>query len=1184
MNISGVLIKFILIFKKENEADQNNVEIYGSEVDARLSDCVKDLTDGEYCIANMRMYDDKEDRFRLYGTNEQHAQSPEKKAMPFTYCEGTSTQPATAPDRNVIYMEMDMPVSKAFYHKIIRVSLQPCFYLSAREIYVTIMSGLCDFVDNRRLLINRITTNLSADAKLFESLHNYHQAIMCSQFAKIKGFDVIKAYFDGHCNLANSANMMEIILVHLAGANDDTSVQRRIEQIRAKNDIFQSFVSGVKIKYCLVTADSCSHRVGEKSLGGIFSDLFEQFPTTQLHNNHAGCCWVIDSEFLACNQQLFEPGFYAGSTPSSVSLEIDFRPLTDERAVMKMEKARDVINKVLCCEFVCGNHITQLTLYISELNMELDTTKIRAESCIIHLDNCGSKVLSTLPAKIEELYMKSMFITDTVTLSESLVLCVCKNVTLKADTRIVVPNKTTNLVLCNVDGVVQSAIFGTVTCLPPSEISYKMTDFNGLFTLQMRNVQYKSASVLSGCFACIILEKVVIAPPHQLELKGDVWNISISTCSGSIDLMDTKCLESLQFTQKLNSNLKIRFPPTIRGLYLSDVCVQQDLIINCLVRELHVNQANIATGCTFKLVQECSNVTIRSSVGVFILNGMIMESTGRSQDESFAYKRTNNGLCNISAVAVQLESEKRAIHNIKAVYLKGVVFKKCVIFGIDDRIRSFYIDHFNGIVSLTGIVVSTLTGGETASFKVERPVLQDHMDITAVNLLVKEPTEIKCNLGSLLLQNVKCHEQELELRVYGMCEFIGISNYTGLLDIAVLNLIGASFENAILDYKKATNYLNMYGKIGLNGHSLPDNIRYVALSGITVTKNTFYLHKMLREIEIVSCKGHFNFKGLFGIYRLAIEPDSNFILEGAEGPHASLKLRNMVLHDPFNTSNRVNALTLKNLSTDEQSVLQIDSECHSAYIQQSECGIAWVNGTETSKMNCYENECCMLQKSNKPGLFLLKMTHTCLSRRLVLLGCFESVVLEKIQGQSDCPIVINSACTSVLIQGLDGVLSFPDSESLNEIYVDAASMRNTEIHLTVTTSFFVKIEYEFMGGGSVEVHIWLTRFSCLRFSCEYSNKSLREAFETLNCSQPKFQLTALNDTSQDGTNSHYLVNGSDLDVFAVLNEHLKMMKQNAVLNGHLKNDKTKYQAYLAKSMKQITISRSSTGHNLAIRV
>lgn len=1164
MNILGVLIKFILIFKKENEEDQNNVEIYESEVDAGLSDCVNDRTDGEYCIRNMRKYDGKEDRFRLYGTNEQHTRSPKKKGMPFIYYEGSSAQPATDPNSNAIYMEIDMPVSKALYHEIIRVPFEPCFSLSAEEIYVTIMSGICDFVDNRKSLIDRIINYLCANEDSFELLHEYHQAIMCSWFAQIEGFDVIEACFNDHCNLANSANIMEMVFVHLTEANDDISVRRQIEQIRARNDIFQSFVSVVKINYCLVTADSFSHRIGEQSLGGIFSDLFEQFPVTRPYSNHAGCFWVINSESSAYNQ----PGFYTRGTTSSIPLEIDFRPLTDERAVMKVEKARDVINKVLSCEFVCGNRITQLTLYISELNMELDTTRIRAKTCVIHLDNCGSKVLNTLPAKIEVLHMKSMFITDTATLSESMELCVCTNVILKASTRIVVPNWTTNLMLCSVEGVVQSAGFGTVRCSQLSEIYYKITNFHSLFTLQMRNVKYESASVLSGCFTCITLEKVVIAPPYQLELKCDVWNISISTCSGIIDLLGTKCLESLTFTRKIGSNLKIHFPPTIRELYLSDVCVQQDLEINCLVKKLHVYQAEIATGCTFRLVQECTNVMIHSSVGTFILNGMIVESTRKLPDESFCYKRANNGLCTISAVAVRLKSEKYAIRNVLAVYLRDVTFKERMIFDIDDRIRSFHINRFNGTVSLTGIIVSTLTGGETANFSVVGPVIQDHMDITAIDLLVEESTEIKCNLGNLLLRDVKCHEQELELSVYGTCEFIGICNYTGLLNIAILNLIGAYFENAVLDYRRATNYLNMQGEIGLIEYSLPDNIRYVILNGITVIKNIFYLHKMLRGIKIVLCEGHFNFKGLFGIHRLAIEPDSDFILDETEGSHASLKLRNLVLHDTFNTSNRVKALTLNNLSTDKQSVLWIDSACHSAYIQQSECEIVWVNGTKTSEINCYKSECYVLQQSNKPGLFMLKIAHTCLSRRIVLLECFESVVLEKVQGQSDCPIVVNSACTGVLIQELDGVLVCPDSESLNEIYVDASSMGNTEIHLTVTTNFFVKIEYVFMDESSVEVQIWLTRFSRLIFSREYSNRSLKKVFKILNCSQPKFQLTALGDTPQDSTSSHYLVDGSGLDVFSVLHEHLK-------------NDKTKY---LAKSMKRIEISRSSTGHHLAIRV
>lgn len=1157
MNVANFLVRYVLIFIKEDVNDQNYQLMCESAAETGLGAYLHKCTDVKHLSTTPQNYLQEGDEFQSHDTNEQCQPSFEEEIVTIASRKHVSTSSDNTSRKETTVVKVYIPLSKVLYQKIIQMKAEPCFSLNTKEIYEIIVSKLYSILDIRILLLNFILQELNSNEQSLKLMHEHHWRQIHEQLAEINEFETMEDCLIECRDSENAKDKIEEVLVHSLASGNDLSGRNMVEEIDKQwNKLFLRFVNEVRKVFSFKIRDSDNqHATVPSTINAsepaiIYSlDQFNMFYI--VHHLKMSCY------FLNANEQLLEQKFDIGDTEWKFSLEIDFEPSFVENTAMITDKVHDMLNKLLKCKFVCGNHVAKLILHIRDVDMELDTAEISDKECIFHLHSCGSKVLQSLPRRTVELHMKRMIIMQTVALNESIICIIGIDVFIEQNARIVIPRSCTNLVLQNVEGMVQCVNFRRFYCFICSRFSYDR-DENGYLGFSMTRVICDSDLELKGNFMNLVLENVLVTQPHAMRFTGLLRNALFSGCVGAFNLDGMNCIEIFELTKLLQPNFNVVLPYHICVMHLVNAQVQRDLVIDNSLDSLYISKTTIADGSAFKLEKRCSYIKILCSKGKYILcDEMTLEPLNDPTKQQFRYKEVEDGLCDIMAISTQFFIENSECYVVKKVIMMDVMFTNTVLVTVDSRVDSFNLDRFKGIISLKGIVIGEFFGDSLSSLSISEAVYDTKRNVFAKGLVVKTPVEISCDLNELMLDNVRFDYPGSGFCIIKGCTNIFIRQYTGLLSVEFLFLIDARLEDAKLYYIEQKKTLIMKGKIKLDGYSLPQHVQYIELNTITVTKtNKFDLHDQLEEIRISECEGLFNLHNPFGICSLQLKQTSVVEFVSLYDMMKIVKLYDLTLEGTLVTTNHVKYLMLRGINAKDESFIRLNSTCQRLYVEKSTCKIHCDNGEKSMVLDVRDGERYFFDRNTPSELFLLKLIGGCLSREIVLLNNIRVVHLTETNGNSDHPIVINSACTDIYIQKCSGVIRCPYFENLDAIHVLEFTDSSLKIYLETTQDLDIRIDYTLDNGIVMSVHIHLTKPCCLLFS--YSRGVMGELPENVANFQSVLVSYTSNDVLHHAESSFDLGDNSELDIFNVLNEL------------HRNNEK-KYPVYSCNRIKQIAI-------------
>lgn len=1039
MNVANFLVRYVLIFVKEDVNDQNYQLMCESAAETGLSAHIHKYTDVKHLSTTPQNYTQEGSEFQSHDMNEQCQPSFDEEIVTFANREHASTSSDNTSGEETRLVEVYVPLPKVLYQKIIRMKAEPCFSLNTKEIYEIIVSKLYGILDMRILLIKFIIQELNSNEQSLKLMHDHHWRQTYEQLAKIDEFKKMEGCLTERRDFENAKDKIEEVLVHSVASGNDIAGRNMIKKFDEQwNKLFLRFVKEVRKEFSFEIKDSCNQHATVPSTINASEPAIIHFPLDQFNMFYIVHHLKMSSDFLNANEQLLEQKFDIGGTEWRFSLEIDFEPSFVENTAMSTDMVHDTLNKLLKCKFVCGNHVANLILHIRDVNMELDTAEISDKECIVHLHSCGSKVLQSLPRRTVELHMKHMILTHTAALNESIIFIVGMNVFIEQNARIVIPSSCTNLVLQNVEGMVQCINFGKFHCLIRSWFSYDR-DENGYLGFSMTRVICNSDLELKGNFMNLALENVLVTQPHTIRFTGLLRNALFSGCVGAFNLDEMECLEIFELTKSLLPNSNVVLPYHIHVMHLVDAQIQRDLVMCNRLDNLHISKTTIADGSTFKLEKRCSYIKILCSKGKYILcDEMILEPLNDPTKQEFRYKEDEDDLCDIRAISTQFFITNSESYVIKKVAMRDVMFTNTVLVTLDSRVDSFCLDGFKGVISLKGIVNDAFSGDSLSSLFISEANHATQRNVFAKGLVVTTPTEISCKLNKLTLYDVRFDYLGSEFCIIEGCTDILIRKCTGLLSIKFLFLTDAQLEG----------------------------------------------------IRISQCEGLFNFHNLFAIRSLQLKQTSVVEFDTLDDMMKSIKLYDLTLKDTLFTTNRVKYLTLRDVKVENQSLIRLNSMCQRLHVEKSTCKIHWDDGEKAMVFDVQDGECYFFDRNDPSELFLLELMGGCLSREIVLLNNIRVVYLTEMDGNDDHPIVINSACTEIYVKKCSGAIKCPHLDSLDAIHVIEFTDSSLKIHLGITQNLDIQIEYTLDNDVVISKRIRLTKPCCLLFS--YSRSQMGE--------------------------------------------------------------------------------------------
>ncbi|ELQ74470.1 putative LRR containing protein [Trachipleistophora hominis] len=246
MNATNILIYFTLIFKKENENDQNNQETYESVVEAGLSNYVNSPAKNQVVLKELRTHSQN-----INGCLKPYYED-EQCNLSSAGITNIDLYDAKIPEEGKL-LGYYVPLSKILYQKILHLDITSFSCFDIKEIYEIITSEIYIIMDNSMLLINCILHVLNTAKEKKELLYEHHWQSIRNQLVAINGFEKIEMQLTRSGKLEDREKVMADIVNDLLALNDDPMVCHSIQNIYDRfnlwNNKFLTFLKAVKKKF-----------------------------------------------------------------------------------------------------------------------------------------------------------------------------------------------------------------------------------------------------------------------------------------------------------------------------------------------------------------------------------------------------------------------------------------------------------------------------------------------------------------------------------------------------------------------------------------------------------------------------------------------------------------------------------------------------------------------------------------------------------------------------------------------------------------------------------------------------------------------------------------------------------------------------------------------------------------------
>ncbi|ELQ74008.1 putative LRR containing protein [Trachipleistophora hominis] len=586
---TGVLIRFILLFKTEHGDYANDIMIANSLEDVQLASVSNDdLTKSKTLLSslNFSIYDRLIDEMGIFKRDKRHEMiAISANGQKFV----TSIETCSEDVCQYQYFKMKIPVKKSLFLKAICVSLHSDVQFSVNEIYEIIMGSFVLFMDNGQMIQRSVCQQLFGNENIYDQLNRIFVSKTRSSQSDQTAF--ICSFSTQYNDFID--NIKPTLYLHMIDSRGNILLA---SNIRKEESSLPAYTMSLNILFiyerCHITLSSSSILENHEQLYKIYKDPFSE-----------KYLLVVDIHF------------------DDILYDVQNRK---NGAKISNDMIVDKIIGILKCNFLSLSCVQKLVLRFKSIDLAIDLNLRLSHDIDIYLNACKLVEGVVLPSNIKMLNMVYSHVLTDLELPCTLEEIIIKHSEI-AEGKILEIDKS-----CKIINIEQ--VTGKVS-IPHLEQnfwfklsnSYSIVVKNNTSSLieelEMHNASFLgNIIIIPPSIKTLTLSNVKLGSKAILKIFNDITSIKLHNFTGSVQLVDVNTGKDITIEIKSGSVelLKTNDSAKPNKFVLRSASLPENFIFNENITEIEMSDIKMQCGDFVEFSKNVQSVYLKNICGTVL--------------------------------------------------------------------------------------------------------------------------------------------------------------------------------------------------------------------------------------------------------------------------------------------------------------------------------------------------------------------------------------------------------------------------------------------------------------------------------------------------------------------------------------------------------------------------------------